>query len=71
VIESSPKRSGDLPPRRTKPILVKRYARSRLYDTVSRRYVSVEQLREWANKGVLFIVRDSETDADVTRILLA
>jgi polyhydroxyalkanoate synthesis regulator protein len=60
-----------MPPRRTKPILVKQYARSRLYDTVSRRYASVEHLREWADKGVLFIVRDCESDADVTRILLA
>jgi polyhydroxyalkanoate synthesis regulator protein len=52
-------------------ILVKRYAQSRLYDTVGRRYVSVEQLRGWAFDGVAFFVMDVETGADVTRILLA
>jgi len=60
-----------MPTRRTKPILVKRYARSRLYDTASRRYVSLEQLRDWAARGVSFIVEDTETGADVTRVLLA
>ncbi len=53
------------------PILVKRYARSRLYDAASRRYVSVEQLRVWAAEGVAFSVIDAETGADVTRVLLA
>ena len=54
-----------------KPILVKRYARSRLYDTDGGRYVSVEQLRGWAAAGLAFIVLDTETGADVTRVLLA
>ena len=60
-----------MPTRRTKAILVKRYARSRLYDVANRRYVSLEQLRDWAAKGVAFIVHDTETGADVTRVLLA
>ena len=52
-------------------ILVKRYARSRLYDTRNQCYVSVEQLRRWAAKGVAFSVIDTETGIDVTRVLLA
>lgn len=52
-------------------ILVKRYARSRLYDTHHRCYVSVEQLRGWAASGIVFTVVDIETGHDVTRILLA
>ena len=39
---------------KSRPILVKRYARSRFYDTTNRRYVSVEQLRGWAAEGVPF-----------------
>lgn len=70
-MESAPKRAGRMPPPRTKPILVKRYARSRLYDTASQRYVSLEQLRDWAHRGLAFIVQDAETGADVTRVLLA
>ena len=34
-----------------RPILVKRYARSRLYDATNRRYVSIEQLRAWVAEG--------------------
>jgi polyhydroxyalkanoate synthesis regulator protein len=52
-------------------ILVKRYAGSRLYDTVNRCYVSVAQLRGWADKGVAFAVIDTETGVDVTRVVLA
>ena len=52
-------------------ILVKRYARSRLFDTQSARYVTVGELRAWAAKRVEFIVIDAETGDDITRVLLA
>jgi polyhydroxyalkanoate synthesis regulator protein len=54
-----------------KPILVKRYARSRLYEPANQRYVTVSQLQEWAAKGLPFVVLDTETGADVTQVLLA
>jgi polyhydroxyalkanoate synthesis regulator protein len=50
---------------------VKRYARCRLYDAVNRRYVTVEQLRDWKAKGIAFSVKDTETGADISRVLLA
>jgi polyhydroxyalkanoate synthesis regulator protein len=53
------------------PILVKRYARSRLYDAANRRYVSVEQLRGWVAAGLAVTVIDTESGADITRVLLA
>lgn len=56
---------------RVRSVLVKRYARSRLYDTARRCYVSPEQLRRWAAEGAAFAVVDAETGADVTRVLLA
>jgi polyhydroxyalkanoate synthesis regulator protein len=52
-------------------IIVKRYARSRLYDPVNQRYVTIEQLRDWTAKGIAFAVEDAETGADITRVLLA
>ena len=52
-------------------MLVKRYARSRLYDATNRRYVSLGQLREWAAEDVPFSVIDAEDGADITRVLLA
>jgi polyhydroxyalkanoate synthesis regulator protein len=55
----------------SEPALVKYYAGSRLYDTTHRRYVSIEQLRGWAEAGLEFAVIDTATGADVTRVLLA
>ncbi len=54
-----------------RPVLVKRFARSRLYDTVDRRYVSTDDLRDWAEDGTAFRVVEAETGEDITRLLLA
>jgi len=51
--------------------IVKRYARSRLYDVTHARYVTVEELRRWVERGVSFSVIDAETGNDVTQVLLA
>ena len=59
------------PASKSRSMLVKRYARSRLYDATNRRYVCLGQLREWAAEGVPFTVVDAEDGADITRILLA
>jgi polyhydroxyalkanoate synthesis regulator protein len=32
---------------------------------------SLDELRDWATRGVNFVIIDTETDADVTRVLLA
>jgi polyhydroxyalkanoate synthesis regulator protein len=53
------------------PILVKRYARARLYDTRRACYVTVAALRGWQRRGIAFVVIDTETGEDVTRVLLA
>jgi polyhydroxyalkanoate synthesis regulator protein len=53
------------------PVLIKRYGRCRLYDTVHCRYLVVEDLRRWVSDGINFVVTDVETGADVTRVLLA
>lgn len=53
------------------PVLIKRYARSRLYDAAGSRYVSVEQLRKWVADGMAFSVINTESGEDITRVLLA
>jgi polyhydroxyalkanoate synthesis regulator protein len=53
------------------PILVKRYVGSRLYDTSKARYVTVDELREWRERGIEFEVREAETGEDVSLVLLA
>lgn len=52
------------------PILIKRYAHSRLYDTLAARYVTVAELRQWAADNVRFTVVDTETGDDITRVVL-
>jgi polyhydroxyalkanoate synthesis regulator protein len=53
------------------PILVKRYAGARLYDTSIARYVTIEELRERRERGIAFEVREAETGENVTRVVLA
>ncbi len=55
----------------SEPRIVKRYARTRLYDTAAARYVTIGDLRAWLAAGVMFVVIDTETGDDVTRVLLA
>ena len=49
--------------------LIKRYARSRFYDTEAARYVTLADLKEWQASGLAVI--DVETGQDITRVLLA
>jgi polyhydroxyalkanoate synthesis repressor PhaR len=51
--------------------LIKRYARTRLYDTQEARYVTISDLREWIAKGLEFVVIDADTGDDITKVLLA
>ncbi len=48
------------------PILVKRYAGVRLYDTVGLRYVSPSDLLRWQASGIAFVVIDALTGAKVS-----
>ena len=43
------------------PILIKRYADGRLYDTLALRFLSLEDLRFWKARAIAFIVIDAET----------
>jgi hypothetical protein len=52
------------------PILVKRYAASRLYDTSKARYVSLGELRAWKAHGIPSEVREAETGEEVSHVLL-
>jgi polyhydroxyalkanoate synthesis regulator protein len=56
---------------RAQPLLIKRYARSRLYDITKARYVSLDELRDWKARGIVFEVRDAETGEEVSLVLLA
>ena len=52
------------------PIVVKKYANRRLYNTNSSSYVTLEDLCRMVKEGVEFVVRDAKTGEDITRAVL-
>ncbi len=64
-------------PKRSKraPILIKfhrhRYAQRAVLFDPDLEFRSIEELREWVARKIAFVVIDTETGEDITRILLA
>ena len=52
------------------PVVVKKYANRRLYNTASSSYVTLEHLSEMVKQGVDFVVYDAKTNDDITRTVL-
>jgi polyhydroxyalkanoate synthesis repressor PhaR len=61
-----------LPPPKTAepPVVVKKYANRRLYDTRSSSYITLENLAEMVRQGRDFVVYDAKTGEDITRGVL-
>lgn len=53
------------------PVIIKKYANRRLYNTASSSYVTLEHLSEMVRAGVDFTVQDAKTGDDITRAVLA
>jgi polyhydroxyalkanoate synthesis repressor PhaR len=54
-----------------KPVIIKKYANRRLYNTGTSAYVTLENLSEMVHKGIDFEVQDARTNEDITRSVLA
>jgi polyhydroxyalkanoate synthesis repressor PhaR len=52
------------------PVVIKKYANRRLYNTDSSSYVTLDHLSEMVRDGVDFIVQDAKTGEDLTRSVL-
>ena len=52
------------------PVLIKKYANRRLYNTATSAYVTLEDLAEMVKKGDDFTVHDAKTGEDITRSVL-
>jgi polyhydroxyalkanoate synthesis repressor PhaR len=52
------------------PIIIKKYANRRLYNTAKSTYVTLEHLAQMVRDGEEFIVRDAKSDEDITRSVL-
>lgn len=58
------KKGGD------KPIVIKKYANRRLYDTGRSSYVTLDDLCQMVKEGYDFVVYDAKTGEDLTRSVL-
>lgn len=52
------------------PVVIKKYANRRLYNTQTSSYVTLDHLCEMVKEGVEFEVRDARTGEDITRSVL-
>jgi polyhydroxyalkanoate synthesis repressor PhaR len=54
-----------------KPIVIKKYANRRLYNTAKSSYVTLDHLSQMVREGLDFVVNDAKTGDDITRSVLA
>mgnify|MGYP001600165887 CR=1 FL=1 len=52
------------------PVVVKKYANRRLYNTESSSYITLDTLAEMVRSGRDFVVYDAKTGEDITRTVL-
>lgn len=52
------------------PIVIKKYANRRLYNTAKSAYVTLDHLAEMVRSGLDFVVRDAKSGDDITRSVL-
>jgi polyhydroxyalkanoate synthesis repressor PhaR len=57
-------------PKPEEPIVIKKYANRRLYNTGTSTYVTLEDLAAMVKKGEDFVVYDAKTSEDITRSVL-
>ncbi len=56
---------------KNQPIMIKKYANRRLYNTGSSTYVTLEDLAKMVRDGDEFVVQDAKSGEDITRSVLA
>jgi polyhydroxyalkanoate synthesis repressor PhaR len=52
------------------PVVIKKYANRRLYDTATSSYITLEDLCQMVQDGTDFVVYDAKSGADITRSVL-
>jgi polyhydroxyalkanoate synthesis repressor PhaR len=53
-----------------KPVVIRKYANRRLYDTSSRKYVNLDEIAALIRQGAEVQVVDAKTGQDLTRVVL-
>ena len=67
---NSPDPKPDVPAVSGPPVIVKKYANRRLYNTESSSYITLDNLAEMVRQGRDFVVYDAKTGEDLTRGVL-
>jgi len=71
VAEPSEDRApDDAPAQPGAPVVIKKYANRRLYNTATSSYVTLEHLSEMVRENVDFVVQDAKSGEDITRSVL-
>lgn len=52
------------------PVIIKKYSNRRLYDTLHKKYVTLEEISSLIREGAEIKVLDSQTDEDITKLIL-
>ncbi|HVV31610.1 MAG TPA: polyhydroxyalkanoate synthesis repressor PhaR, partial [Vitreimonas sp.] len=58
------------PEAQSAPVVIKKYANRRLYNTAASSYVTLDHLSEMVREGIDFVVQDAKTGDDITRSVL-
>ena len=66
MIQPPSEQTGD----RGKPVVIKKYANRRLYNTATSSYVTLDDLARMIKEGGDFVVYDAKTGEDITRSVL-
>ncbi|HET8997334.1 MAG TPA: polyhydroxyalkanoate synthesis repressor PhaR [Acetobacteraceae bacterium] len=69
-LQNDPPRPPDAAPGDQPPVVVKKYANRRLYNTESSSYITLDSLAEMVRVGRDFVVYDAKTGEDITRSVL-
>jgi polyhydroxyalkanoate synthesis repressor PhaR len=62
--------SSNTKPADNKPVIVKKYANRRLYNTATSSYVTLDDLANLIKEGGDFVAQDAKTGEDITRSVL-
>jgi len=70
VADANGQTAGEAGGEASEPVVIKKYANRRLYNTAASSYVTLEHLSDMVREGVDFIVLDAKTGEDITRSVL-
>jgi polyhydroxyalkanoate synthesis repressor PhaR len=70
VADANGQAAGEAGGAESEPVIIKKYANRRLYNTAASSYVTLEHLSEMVREGVDFVVQDAKSGEDITRSVL-